>query len=57
MIHLKVFSNKSAAIGKKIPSPCVVKYVQENTVVYFRPAGSQIVTDEIYTIQSNGTAN
>lgn len=56
MGHLKSYSNKSAAIGKKIPSPCVVKYVAEDEVAYFRPAGTDVVEEEIYTIQSDGTA-
>jgi hypothetical protein len=53
MAHLKSFANRQAAMGKKIPSPCVIKY-DDFSVDYFRPAGKVIVDEERYTIK-NGT--
>jgi hypothetical protein len=57
MKFLKIFASKSAAVGKKIPSPCAVKYTQENAVDYFMPAGNRVVETESYTIKTANGKN
>lgn len=55
MKFLKLFDNKAAAIGEKIPSPCAAKYEEEDEVDYFRPMGQPIVSKEVFTIESGET--
>ena len=55
MKFLKLFDNKAAAIGEKIPSPCAAKYEEEDEVDYFRPMGQPIISTEIFTIESGET--
>lgn len=50
MKYLKKFESKSAAIGKKIPSPCVAKYEAEQEVDYFHPMKNAVVTSEMFVI-------
>lgn len=57
MKYLKIFASKSAAVGQHIPSPCAVKYTQENTVDYFSPGGNAVVETETYTIKTNNGKN
>lgn len=57
MKFLKIFASKSVAVGKKIPSPCTVKYTQENAVDYFTPAGNRVVETESYTIKTANGKN
>ena len=50
MEHLKLFANKAAARGAKIPNPCVAKYTAENQVDFFTPMGDTRMDAELWTI-------
>lgn len=53
MSHLRRYIDRQDAIGKTIPSPCVVRY-DDDSVDYFYPAGKYIIEEENYILVSDG---